>query len=73
MLEDQIYIESQKVGPPGTCVNCHAPTYGAMKRPGNGDIIDGFHKRNAMKYVGVKEHVDHRVACIDYHNATDMS
>lgn len=65
MFEDQIYTERQKVGQRGTCVNCHASTYGA--------IIDGFHKMNAMKYVEVKEHVDHPVACIECHNATNMS
>lgn len=73
MLEDQLYTERQKVGQPGTCVNCHASTYAAMKKLGNGNIIDGFHKINAMKYAEVKEHVSHPVACIDCHNAADMS
>ena len=30
MLEDQIHTKRQKVGQPGTCINCHASTYSAM-------------------------------------------
>src|SRR5512143_72384 len=40
MLDDQTYTERQKVAKqPGTCLNCHASTYGAMKKLGEGDIV----------------------------------
>lgn len=73
MLEDQIYTERQKAGQPGTCLNCHASTYGAMKKLGKGNIVEGFHKLNSLKYMEAKEHVTHPVGCIDCHNSSDMS
>ncbi|MCB1169609.1 MAG: ammonia-forming cytochrome c nitrite reductase subunit c552 [Leptospiraceae bacterium] len=73
MLTDQLYTLRQKVGQPGTCLNCHASTYSIYKELGNGDIIKGFHKMNSMKYKEVAEKAKHPVACIDCHNATDMS
>ncbi len=73
MLTDQLYTERQKVGQPGTCINCHASTYSAMKKLGDGDIMVGFDKLNAMPYMEAKEHVNHAVACIDCHDATTMA
>lgn len=73
MLEDQIYTERQKVGQPGTCINCHASTYTAMKELGDGDILIGFEKLNSLPYVEAKEHVNHPVACIDCHDTETMS
>jgi len=73
MLSDQIYTERQKVGQPGTCINCHASTYPAMKKLGEGDIVAGFEKLNSMPYMEAKEHVTHPVACIDCHEAETMA
>ncbi len=73
MLQDQIYTLRQKVGQPGTCINCHASTYTAMKKLGKGDIVAGFHKLNSMKYDEVKILVRHPVACIDCHSPSDLS
>lgn len=73
MLTDQIYTERQKVGQPGTCINCHASTYVAMKELGEGDIMVGFDKLNSMPYMEAKEHVKHPVACIDCHNPETMA
>jgi nitrite reductase (cytochrome c-552) len=73
MLTDQVYTERQKVGQPGTCINCHASTYVAMKELGDGDIHVGFDKINAMPYMEAKEHLHGPVACIDCHNADDLS
>ncbi|MCB1199602.1 MAG: ammonia-forming cytochrome c nitrite reductase subunit c552 [Leptospiraceae bacterium] len=73
MLEDQIYTERQKVGQPGTCSNCHASVYPVYKKLGDGDIMKGFHKLNAMPYSEAKEHLKHPVACIDCHVPADMS
>jgi nitrite reductase (cytochrome c-552) len=73
MLTDQLYTERQRVGQPGTCVNCHASTYSAMKQLGGGDILAGFEQLNKMPYVEAKEHVTHSVACIDCHNSETMA
>ena len=69
MLEDQTLTERQKVTKqPGTCLNCHASTYVAYKKSGDGDIFKGFEKINAMSYTEARELVDHPVACIDCHD-----
>jgi nitrite reductase (cytochrome c-552) len=73
MLTDQIYTQRQKVGQPGTCINCHASTYKAMKELGQGDLIAGFEKLNSMPYMEAKEHVTHPVSCIDCHDPTTMA
>ena len=73
MLTDQLYTERQKVGQPGTCINCHASTYLAMKELGDGDILVGFEKLNAMPYDEAKHFVNHPVACIDCHDAETMA
>jgi nitrite reductase (cytochrome c-552) len=72
MLTDQTYTERQKVGQPGTCLNCHASTYNAYKELGKGDIIKGFELMNQMKYFEARELVQHPVACIDCHSADTM-
>ncbi len=72
MLEDQLYTERQKVGQPGTCLNCHASTYLIYKELGNGDIMAGFDKMNSMKYDEAKTYAKHPVACIDCHDAQTM-
>jgi nitrite reductase (cytochrome c-552) len=73
MLSDQLYTQRQKVGQPGTCINCHASTYLAMKELGDGDIMVGFEQLNAMPYDEAKEHVAHPVACIDCHDSETMA
>ena len=73
MLTDQLYTERQKVGQPGTCINCHASAYPAYRKLGEGDIVKGFHALNKMPYSQAKEHVEPPVACIDCHNPADMS
>lgn len=73
MLADQLYTERQKFGQPGTCINCHASTYVAMKELGDGNIMVGFEKLNEMPYMEAKEHVTHPVACIDCHNPETMA
>lgn len=73
MLSDQVYTERQKVGQPGTCINCHASTYVAMKQLGGGDIRSGFDKLNAMTYFEAKQHLAGPVACIDCHDPESMA
>ena len=73
MLTDQTYTERQIVAKqPGTCLNCHASTYVAMKKLGEGDITRGFEKMNAMPYAEARKLVEHPVTCLDCHDATTM-
>jgi len=73
MLIDQLYTERQKVvKQPGTCINCHASTYVAMKQLGNGDLFAGFAKINHMPYFEARKYVQHPVACIDCHDPSTM-
>jgi nitrite reductase (cytochrome c-552) len=57
---------------PGTCLNCHASTYVAYKKLGNGDIFAGFDKLNQMPYGEATKLVNHPVACIDCHDPNTM-
>lgn len=73
MLIDQIYTERQKlVQQPGTCIHCHASTYVAMKKLGDGDIHKGFEALNKMPYQEARTHVQHPVTCIDCHEPKSM-
>ena len=73
MLEDQKYtLRQQVVQQPGACLNCHASTYLANKKAGDGDIVKGFEKINAMPYGEAVKLVQHPVACIDCHDAKTM-
>ena len=74
MLEDQKYTKRQVVvQQPGTCINCHASTYVANKKAGDGDIIKGFEKINAMPYAEAAKLMNHPVACIDCHDSQTMA
>ena len=73
MLEDQSLTERQQVvKQPGACMQCHASVYVPMKKLGNGDVMSGFEKMNAMPYFEAKKLVSHPVACIDCHNPDTM-
>ena len=74
MLEDQMLTRRQVVvQQPGACMNCHASTYLANKKVGEGDIIKGFEKINAMPYTEARKLVQHPVACIDCHDSQTMA
>src|SRR5689334_3664060 len=74
MLEDQRLTKRQVVvKQPGACVNCHASMYLVYKKAGNGDIIKGFEKINAMPYAEASKLVSHPVACIDCHDGTTLA
>jgi nitrite reductase (cytochrome c-552) len=74
MLVDQRYTERVLNFPqPGTCLNCHASTYVAMKKLGDGDIFKGFEKINQMTYGEATKLVNHPVACIDCHDSATMA
>jgi len=73
MLDDQMYTQRQVVAKqPGTCINCHASTYTAYKRLGDGDPFAGFDKLNAMSYAEARKEVKHPVSCIDCHDPATM-
>jgi nitrite reductase (cytochrome c-552) len=74
MLEDQRLTKRQVVvKQPGACVNCHASMYLAYKKAGNGDIVKGFDKINAMPYQEASKLVSHPVACIDCHDGKTLA
>ncbi len=73
MLDDQTYTERQiVVKQPGTCLNCHASMYQAYMRAGEGNIVQGFARVNAMPYAEARKLVEHPVACIDCHDPGSM-
>ena len=73
MLSDQEFTRRQVVSPqPGTCINCHASTYAAYLRVGDGDVMTGFARLNAMTYAQARERVTHPVSCIDCHDPSTM-
>jgi nitrite reductase (cytochrome c-552) len=73
MLEDQVYTERQQAAKqPGTCIHCHASVYVPYKKAGEGDLMKGFEKLNAMPYAEARQHVSHAVSCIDCHDPATM-
>jgi len=73
MLLDQKFTERQHVTTqPGTCLNCHASTYVAMKKLGDGDLFKGFEKLNSVPYTEAVLNVKHPVSCIDCHTPGTM-
>jgi nitrite reductase (cytochrome c-552) len=73
MLDDQRYTRRvTEFKQPGTCLQCHASVYVAMKQAGNGDIMAGFEKINQMPYTEATKTVKHPVACIDCHDSQTL-
>lgn len=74
MLEDQTFTgRHEAAAQPGTCLHCHASTYVAYKRAGDGDIIKGFERLNPLPYAEARLHVTHPIACIDCHESDTMA
>lgn len=74
MLEDQIFTERQQVAAqPGACIHCHASVYVPYRRAGDGDLMAGFAKVNAMPYAEARKLVTHPIACIDCHDPATMA
>jgi nitrite reductase (cytochrome c-552) len=72
MLDDQTFTGRQAKPQPGTCMNCHASTYLAHKKAGEGDLVKGFEKINPLPYAAARKLVQHAVACIDCHDSQTM-
>ena len=73
MLIDQRYTRRvTEFKQPGTCLNCHASTYVAMRKLGGGDIFKGFEQINQMTYAEATRLVEHPVACVDCHDPVSL-
>jgi nitrite reductase (cytochrome c-552) len=72
MLDDQTFTGRQAKPQPGTCMNCHASTYVANKKAGEGDLVKGWEKINPLPYAEARKLVQHAVACIDCHDSQTM-
>jgi len=73
MLDDQTYTGRQSaVRQPGTCLQCHASVYTAMKKLGEGDLLKGFEKMNALPFSDARSLVSHPVTCLDCHAPDTM-
>jgi nitrite reductase (cytochrome c-552) len=74
MLDDQTFTERQIAAKqPGTCMHCHASVYAPYRKLGEGDLVRGFEKMNAMPYAEARKLVTHPVACIDCHDPQTMA
>jgi nitrite reductase (cytochrome c-552) len=73
MLDDQTFTGRQARPQPGACLNCHASVYVAHKQAGDGDVIKGFEKVNALPFAEARQLVEHPVACIDCHDSQTMA
>jgi nitrite reductase (cytochrome c-552) len=74
MLDDQTFTERQHAArQPGTCLNCHASLWTAWRKAGDGDLMRGFEKINALPYTEARALVQHPVACIDCHEPASMA
>jgi nitrite reductase (cytochrome c-552) len=72
MLDDQTFTGRQTKPQPGACLNCHASIYTAHKMAGDGDVVKGFEKMNALSFAEARQMVGHPVACIDCHDSQTM-
>lgn len=73
MLEDQTYTRRQEFGMPGTCIQCHASTYVAYMKAGDGDLIKGSEAIDPRPYAEIRELFTHPIGCIDCHDPSNMS
>ncbi|MFA6319120.1 MAG: ammonia-forming cytochrome c nitrite reductase subunit c552 [Elusimicrobiota bacterium] len=73
MLDDQTYTGRQKADPPGTCIHCHASVVVPYRKLGDGDLMKGFSKMNALHYTEARKLVSHPVSCIDCHDPKTMA
>ncbi|MEW5917138.1 MAG: ammonia-forming cytochrome c nitrite reductase subunit c552 [Gemmatimonadota bacterium] len=73
MLADQEFTERQVAAQqPGTCLHCHASVYVPYRQAGDGDLMAGFARLNALPYSEARAFVQHPVSCIDCHDPGTM-
>jgi nitrite reductase (cytochrome c-552) len=74
MLVDQMFTERQLAArQPGTCLHCHASVVVPYLRAGDGDLIRGFERLNALPYDSARRWVTHPVTCLDCHDPRTMA
>lgn len=57
----------------GGCLECHSSALAAYRKLGDGDVMAGFDRMNAMPWKEARTHVDHPVACVDCHEPETMA
>jgi len=73
MLIDQELTGRQRVvKQPGACLNCHGSMVVPWLKAGDGDLVKGFEKLNALPYDSAAIGVEHPIACIDCHDPGTM-
>ncbi len=72
LIDQRMTRRVQEFKQPGTCLQCHASTYVAMKKLGGGDLFKGFEAMNKMPYAEATKSVEHPVSCIDCHDPETM-
>ncbi|MBL8988136.1 MAG: ammonia-forming cytochrome c nitrite reductase subunit c552 [Propionibacteriaceae bacterium] len=74
MLIDQQFTGRQRVvKQPGACLNCHASMVVPWRQAGDGDLVRGFEKLNALPYDSAARNVAHPITCIDCHDPETMA
>lgn len=74
MLLDQDMTERVKQRQqPGACLHCHSSVLPAYRAVGEGDVMKGFEKVNAMPYAEARKLVEHPISCIDCHDPKSMA
>jgi nitrite reductase (cytochrome c-552) len=81
MLHDQDHTERVAQRPqPGACLHCHSSILPAYRHAGDGDLLEGFRRVNAMSWNDARRLTDaegqplvnHPVACVDCHAPDTM-
>ena len=57
---------------PGACIHCHASVLPAYRAAGDGDVMAGFEKVNALPYEEARKLVTHPIVCLDCHDPQTM-
>jgi nitrite reductase (cytochrome c-552) len=82
MLWDQDHTERVQQRPqPGACLHCHSSVLPAYRFAGNGDIMEGFRRVNAMSWNEARhlrdDHgellIQHPASCVDCHDPRTMN
>ncbi len=77
MLWDQDHTERVAQRPqPGACLHCHSSILPAYRYAGEGDVMEGFRRVNAMSWSDARHMTDdegqplieHPVSCVDCHD-----
>jgi nitrite reductase (cytochrome c-552) len=81
MLFDQEHTRRMQKPQPGACLHCHASVLPAYRFLGQGDVLAGFRRMNALPYAEARhltddaghELVSHPVSCVDCHDPQTLA